>query len=144
MCFSLQVGHCVYGLYIIILMIIIIVVVYGYYYLSSLLAEDWHFEIVCPLMPLQKKNKLLLLILFHKSIDSEIFHPHFPIPLFALVSCFQCLKGTLILFILTYFSGQAAEATCLESITLEDHHRRLLYTTLVTSFLLTETRNKKS
>lgn len=43
--FSLQVGHCVYGLYIIILMIIIIVVVYGYYYLSSLLAEDWHFEI---------------------------------------------------------------------------------------------------
>lgn len=31
---------------------------------------------VCPLMPMQKKNKLLLLILFHKSLDSEIFYPH--------------------------------------------------------------------
>lgn len=43
-CVSLQVGHCVNGLYIIILMIILTVVVYDYY-LSPLLAEDWHFEI---------------------------------------------------------------------------------------------------
>lgn len=35
---------------------------------------------------------------------------------------------------------QAAEVTCLELITLEDHHRRLL----VTSLLQTETQNKKT
>ncbi len=77
--FSLQVGHCVYWLYIIILIIIIIVVVvYDYYYLSSLLAEDWHFEICLSLDAVAEKNKLLLLILFHKSLDSEILYPHFP------------------------------------------------------------------
>lgn len=68
--------------YYFLIIIIIIVVVYDYYYLSPLLAEDWHFEICfCPLMPLQKKNKLLLLILFHKSLDSEIFHLPPPSPI---------------------------------------------------------------
>lgn len=61
------------------LIIIIIVVVYDYYYLSSLLAEDWHFESCLSLDAVAEKNKLLLLILFHQSLDSEIFLPsHFP------------------------------------------------------------------
>lgn len=52
--FSLQVGHCVYWVYIVILMIII--VVYDYYYLSSLLAEDWHFEICLSLDAVAEKK----------------------------------------------------------------------------------------
>lgn len=46
------------------IIIIIVVVVYDYYYLSSLLAEDWHFEICLSLDAVAEKNKLLLLILF--------------------------------------------------------------------------------
>lgn len=61
------------------IIIIIIVVVYDYYYLSSLLAKDWHFESCLSLDAVAEKNKLLLLILFHQSLDSEIFlPPHFP------------------------------------------------------------------
>ena len=86
--FSRQVGHCVYWVYIIIL--IIIIVVY-YYYLSSLLAEDWHFTICLSFDAAAEKNKLLLLILFHKSLDSEIFlrpisHPS-PYSSFSLSIC---------------------------------------------------------
>ena len=66
-------------LFLIIIIIIIIVVVSDYYYLSSLLAEDWHFESCLSLDAIAEKNKLLLLILFHQSLDSEIFlPPHFP------------------------------------------------------------------
>lgn len=98
--FSLQVGHCVYWLYIIILIIIIIVVVHDYDYLSSLLAEDWHFEICLSLdAVVEKKNKLLLLILFHKSLDSEILYPLFPILFLTLVFVCPSLKWTLVLFV---------------------------------------------
>lgn len=48
-------GTCVYWVYIIIL-IIIIVVVYDYYYLSSMLAEDWHFEICLSLDAVAEKK----------------------------------------------------------------------------------------
>lgn len=99
--FSLQVGHCVYWVYIIILMNIIIVV-YDYYYLSSLLAEDWHFEICLSLDAVAEKNKLLLLILFQKSLDSEIFCPHFLFPPYS-VSVYSSLKWTLDLFSLFLF-----------------------------------------
>lgn len=57
--FSLQVGHRVYWVYIIILINIIIVVVYDYF-LSTLLAEDWQFEICLSLDAIAEKNKLLL------------------------------------------------------------------------------------
>lgn len=104
--FSLQVGHCVYWLYIIILIIIIIVVVYDYYYLSSLLAEDWHFKICLSLDAVAEKNKLLLLILFHKSLDSGIFYPHFPS--FSLLSL--CLSFSEVdfgfVYLLSLFGGR--------------------------------------
>lgn len=38
------------------IILIIIVVVYDYYYLSSLLAEDWHFEICLSLDAVAEKK----------------------------------------------------------------------------------------
>lgn len=96
--FSLQVGHCVYWVYII-LIIIIVVVVYDYY-LSSLLAEDWHFEICLSLNAIAEKNKLLLLILFHESLDCEIFCPRLSFSFFfvCLFFSFLFLLSTIIDF----------------------------------------------
>lgn len=143
--FSLQVGHCVYWLYIIILIIIIIVVVYDYYYLSSLLAEDWHFEICLSLDAVAEKNKLLLLILFHKSLDSEIFCPHFSsfsLLLFLFVHLWMDF-GFLYLFLLFFFFfwWSGSEATCLESFSTWGFNggpsEGLLYTPVVTSLSCT-------
>lgn len=84
------------------LLIIIIVVVYDYYYLSSLLAEDWHFEICLSLDAVAEKNKLLLLILFHKSL--EILYPCLlSLLLLTLVFVRPSLTWTLVLFISTCY-----------------------------------------
>lgn len=101
------------------LIIIIIVVVYDYYYLSPLLAEDWHFEICLSLDAVAEKNKLLLLILFHKSFRFwNILPPQFPSFSFP-YSCF-CLSISEVDFgfVLFYFWWSGSGATCLESVSI--------------------------